>query len=291
MSDDRDDATLSRDIAREARQLLLQMRREFYDEHAAPVDKQTANRLRDAADARSNDLILERLHAARPQDSVLSEEAKDDDSRLRSERVWIVDPLDGTWEYGQNRQDFAVHIALWSNGELRACTVDLPAQDITRSVLDAVTPIALPTDRPLRLVASRSRPPATLESTREALERIVRQAKSTISVWRSSTSGRWEPKSVRSSLAGPTPTCMTPASTSGTSRRRTGSPRTTGCAPPTSTAHRSPSTTCRPTSRISSSRTPSCIPTYDKPWRRHPDREPARHRRTPAGLPAGEPAG
>ena len=177
MSDDRDDATLSRDIAREAGRLLLQMRREFYDEQSSPVDKQTANRLRDAADARSNDLILERLHAARPQDSVLSEEAKDDESRLSAERVWIVDPLDGTWEYGQNRKDFAVHIALWAHGELRACTVDLPAQDITRSVLDPVTPSALPTDRPLRLVASRSRPPATLEATREALERIVRQAK------------------------------------------------------------------------------------------------------------------
>jgi 3'(2'), 5'-bisphosphate nucleotidase len=177
MNDERDDATLSRDIAREAGQLLLQMRLDFYSEHGVTTDKETANQLRDAADARSNDLILERLHSARPQDSILSEEAKDDDSRLAADRVWIVDPLDGTWEYGQNRKDFAVHIALWAFGELHACTVDLPAQELTRSVLDFSSPSELPTDRPIRLVASRSRPPATLEATRAALERIVRQAK------------------------------------------------------------------------------------------------------------------
>jgi 3'(2'), 5'-bisphosphate nucleotidase len=182
MSDQPDDAVLSRDIAREAGQLLLEIRREFYGEeaergHGAVGDRQVADRLRDTADARSNDLILDRLHAARPDDAVLSEEAKDDDSRLAADRVWIVDPLDGTWEYGQNRRDFAVHIALWAGDELRACTVDLPAQQLTRSVLDPVAPTALPSDRPIRLVASRSRPPATLERTRDALARIVRQAK------------------------------------------------------------------------------------------------------------------
>lgn len=177
MSTEGSDAEVSRDIAREAGQLLLGMRRDFIAEHGPIADKQTANRLRDMADATSNELILARLAEVRPGDAVLSEEAKDDPARLEADRVWIVDPLDGTWEYGQDRQDFAVHIALWDGDELHACTVDLPAQMTTRSVLDPVTETPLPVDRPIRLVASRSRPPATLEATREALSRVLRQAK------------------------------------------------------------------------------------------------------------------
>ncbi|NDH19566.1 MAG: 3'(2'),5'-bisphosphate nucleotidase CysQ, partial [Actinobacteria bacterium] len=118
MNDPRSDAAISRDVAQDAGQLLLQIRQDFIAEHGPIGDKETANMLRDRADAASNDLILDFLSSARPQDAVLSEEAKDDPSRLDSERVWIVDPLDGTWEYGQDRADFAVHVALWAAGEL-----------------------------------------------------------------------------------------------------------------------------------------------------------------------------
>lgn len=177
MSANLSDAELSRDVAREAGILLLEIREEFFATRGGDVDRETSNQLRNMADAASNDLILERLQQARPTDAILSEEAKDDASRLNSDRVWIVDPLDGTWEYGQNRADFAVHIALWAHAELHACTVDLPAQRTARTVLDPVQELSLPTDRPIRVVASRSRPPATLETTREALERILRQAK------------------------------------------------------------------------------------------------------------------
>jgi len=176
MSDPRSDAAISRDVAREAGQLLLAIRRDFMSEHGPVQDKETANRLRDQADAASNDLILDLLRQARPGDAILSEEAKDDPIRLESDRVWIVDPLDGTWEYGQDRADFAVHIALWSDKRLRACTVDLPAQGLTRSVLDTVDTSVLPTDRPIRIVASRSRPPATLEQVRSSLARILAEA-------------------------------------------------------------------------------------------------------------------
>jgi 3'(2'), 5'-bisphosphate nucleotidase len=173
MNDPRSDADISRDVAQHAGRLLLEIRRDFLADNGSIADKQTANRLRDAADAASNDLILEMLRRARPDDAVLSEEARDDPSRLQAERVWIVDPLDGTWEYGQNRVDFAVHIALWAGQALHACTVDLPAQGVTRSVLDAVSEPVVPTDRAIRLVASRSRPPATLEQVRVALSRLL----------------------------------------------------------------------------------------------------------------------
>ena len=105
----RSDAELSRDVAQEAGRLLLDLRSSF-----GPVDdKDAANALRKQADRTSHVRIMERLTAARPDDAILSEEGKDDDVRLSAERVWIVDPLDGTYEYGQGRADFAVHVALW----------------------------------------------------------------------------------------------------------------------------------------------------------------------------------
>ena len=162
------DAELSREVAQEAGQLLLELRAGF-----GPIDdKDAANELRKRGDREAHLLIMDRLSSARPNDAILSEEGKDNASRLDAERVWIVDPLDGTYEYGQGRPDFAVHIALWEPAPriLSAATVDLPAQGLTRSVLDDVdAPPALPTDRPIRIVASRSRPPATLPRTVEIL--------------------------------------------------------------------------------------------------------------------------
>jgi 3'(2'), 5'-bisphosphate nucleotidase len=128
-----------------------------------------ARELRDTADRAAHDLIAARLRAERPGDHLLSEEGVEDLARLRADRVWIVDPLDGTWEYGQGRADFAVHVALWTRtadgGVLSACTVDLPAAGTAYSVLDAVPePAHLPTDRPVRVVVSRSRRPEQLDA-------------------------------------------------------------------------------------------------------------------------------
>jgi 3'(2'), 5'-bisphosphate nucleotidase len=173
------DAELSRSIAREAGQLLLALREDFFkDRPAETIDKTVSDLLRDQADRAAHLLIMERLSAARPADAILSEEGKDNDLRLSSSRVWIVDPLDGTWEYGQNRRDFAVHIALWdtSQQKLSAGTVDLPAQGITRSVLDTENLPDLGTDGTIRVVASRSRPPKTLKETVARLGEILVEA-------------------------------------------------------------------------------------------------------------------
>lgn len=163
-----DDSVLSREIAREAGVLLLEVRSSYAD--LDPEDRERARLLRDTGDREAHDLIAARLASARPADVVLSEEGVDDAARLDARRLWIVDPLDGTWEYGQGRSDFAVHVALWTRtpegGELSAGTVDLPAQGVTWSVLDDV-PVAhaVPTDRPVRVVVSRSRRPARLDDT------------------------------------------------------------------------------------------------------------------------------
>ncbi|MGU3651514.1 inositol monophosphatase family protein, partial [Mycolicibacterium sp. A43C] len=93
-------------VAAEAGELLLAVREEvgFYDSYE----------LGDAGDRRANTFILKRLAELRPGDAVLSEEAVDDLSRVHADRVWIVDPVDGTREYSMaGHADWAVHIALW----------------------------------------------------------------------------------------------------------------------------------------------------------------------------------
>ncbi len=171
------DAELSRVIAREAGARLLELRESFGV--MDPEDRDRADRLRKEGDREAQNLIAAALAEYRPDDAILSEEVDDDDRRLTAERVWIVDPLDGTWEFGQSREDFAVHVALWhaSSRTLSACTVDLPAQRMTRSVLDEVTgPGALPGDRPLRVVASRTRPPASLGAAIDILSKRLAES-------------------------------------------------------------------------------------------------------------------
>lgn len=120
------DADLAAAVAKEAGELLLAVRDEvgFYDPYY----------LGDEGDRRSNALILDRLAQARPGDSVLSEEAVDDLARVDADRVWIVDPVDGTHEFSlPGREDWAVHIALWQRsvgvgGGLSDAVVALPAR-------------------------------------------------------------------------------------------------------------------------------------------------------------------
>ena len=83
-------------IATEAGELLLGIRAE------AAAGRLDPSQLKDEGDRRSNELILERLRQTHPDDAVLSEERADDPSRVNSARTWIVDPLDGTREFGED---------------------------------------------------------------------------------------------------------------------------------------------------------------------------------------------
>ena len=117
--------------------------------------------LGDAGDAVANRHLLGLIHADHPDDRVLSEESADDRSRLDADRVWIIDPLDGTREYTEpGRTDWAVHVALWERGKgLTAGAVALPAVGIVLSTGEP--PVVPPLNgRPLRVVVSRSRAPA-----------------------------------------------------------------------------------------------------------------------------------
>ena len=147
-------------LATEAGELLLRVREELADA--------TAAERKDAGDKRSHDFLMDALAKARPGDAVLSEEGADDKVRLGAERVWIVDPLDGTREFSElGREDWAVHVALWQSGELVAGAVALPAQGVTLATPD-VAPPPPPPGAP-RIVVSRTRPPAIALAVRDAL--------------------------------------------------------------------------------------------------------------------------
>ncbi|MEU1951484.1 3'(2'),5'-bisphosphate nucleotidase CysQ [Nocardia rhamnosiphila] len=138
-----DDHTLAAILAGEAGELLLGIR-----ELGGAV-----------GDRRSDNFLLGRLAAERPADAVLSEESPDDGDRVRQSRVWIVDPLDGTREYGEPaRKDWAVHVALAVDGRPAAGAVALPAEGL---VLHTGRPPVLPPPPPpgtVRVALSRSRP-------------------------------------------------------------------------------------------------------------------------------------
>ena len=125
----------------------------------------------DAGDALANRRLLELLRAEHPADSVLSEESVDDGARVGADRVWIVDPLDGTREFAEpGRADWAVHVALWVRGVgVRVGAVALPAQG---RVLGTASPPVVPAraSRPRRVVVSRTRPPPVAEPVAAALD-------------------------------------------------------------------------------------------------------------------------
>jgi 3'(2'), 5'-bisphosphate nucleotidase len=148
-----DDGRLAHDLADRAGRLLLELR----SGGGNPVA------LRKAGDRQSHEFLAAELARLRPGDAVLSEEGIDDAARLSASRVWIVDPLDGTREFGEpGRTDWAVHVALWELGELTEGAVALPAQG---KVLSTAEPLHRPARAPgqLRFVASRTRPPAFVE--------------------------------------------------------------------------------------------------------------------------------
>jgi len=154
-----DDDRLAAELAEQAGALLLDLRAQGGEPGG----------LRKAGDRLSHEFLTAELAARRPGDAVLSEEGRDDRARLSADRVWIVDPLDGTREFGEaGRTDWAVHVALWERGELTAGAVALPAQG---QVLATTAPPAVPpcngADGKLRIVVSRTRPPAFLERLTE----------------------------------------------------------------------------------------------------------------------------
>jgi 3'(2'), 5'-bisphosphate nucleotidase len=184
-----DDHALACELAAEAGRRLLELRARGGDPDV----------LRKAGDRRSHEFLCAELAARRPGDVLLSEEGADDPARRSAGRVWIVDPLDGTREFGEpGRADWAVHVALWERtgpggaGELTAGAVALPAQGKVLSTLDPPSPERCGTetvitgtvshrsasepsaqDRRMRIVVSRTRAPSFVRNISDLLDAEV----------------------------------------------------------------------------------------------------------------------
>lgn len=146
------DLTRAAELALGAGDVLLSLRTQ------AERTGLSGRELKDAGDRAAQGYLAQQLNRYFPGDAVLSEEAVDSSARLDSDRVWIIDPLDGTREYSEFRNDFAVHVALWERGELVAGAVALPGRG--EVLTSQAEPAALP--RPedsLRIAVSRTRAP------------------------------------------------------------------------------------------------------------------------------------
>ena len=152
------DAELAAHLATEAGRVLLAL------QNAGTLDGKD---LGNAGDAQANAYLMQAIRDARPDDGLLSEESACDGSRLAKSRVWIIDPVDGTREYGERRTDWAVHVALAIDGVASIGAVALPGLDV---VLRSDQPAPLPpaAAKP-RMVVSRTRPAPEALKVAEAI--------------------------------------------------------------------------------------------------------------------------
>lgn len=153
------DVELARHIAETAGRILVELQRSGLFEGKA---------LGKAGDRTANAFIMEALKTNRPDDAILSEEEKDNPERLKAKRVWIVDPLDGTREYGEGRTDWAVHVALSIDGEPTIGAVALPGFPLT--LCSGQPPQVPATPGKLRMLVSRTRPAAEAVAVANALD-------------------------------------------------------------------------------------------------------------------------
>ncbi|VXC26967.1 3'(2'),5'-bisphosphate nucleotidase CysQ [Aeromicrobium sp. 9AM] len=168
MTEQERDAALAAELAERAGALLLDLKR---------TSGLTGKELGKAGDEKSNELLLALLAERRPGDAVLSEESADSPERLTADRVWIIDPLDGTREYGMaDRSDWAVHVALWERGApgsaITAAAVAQPALSMVYSTTRSSV-VRGPHSDPIFLVSD-SRPPVFAAEVAEALDAELR---------------------------------------------------------------------------------------------------------------------
>lgn len=143
------DVRLAARLATEAGDILLSIQRS-----AEYAGKDLGNH----GDLQANMYLMRELRHARPGDAILSEEEADSPARLTAKRVWIIDPLDGTREYSEGRDDWAVHVALAIDGIAIVGAVALPALGLTLTSDRPLRP--KPANVPLKMLVSRTRPAA-----------------------------------------------------------------------------------------------------------------------------------
>jgi 3'(2'), 5'-bisphosphate nucleotidase len=165
-----EDAALARELAGATGELLSALR-----------DRTRPGRDREyTGDADAHDFLVRELARRRPDDAVLSEEGTLDPSSWRgAHRLWIVDPLDGSSGFGRGTDEWGVHVALVVDGRLAAGAVAVPGMDalVDSATVGPVPDDPVPTDRPLAVTVSRSRPPAELRAVERAFDvRLVKRS-------------------------------------------------------------------------------------------------------------------
>ncbi len=158
MTSPRTDAQLAAHLAECAGRILIEVRNSGMFEGKS---------LGKAGDQIANEFLVHALRQQRPEDGLLSEESKDTEERLEKDRVWIIDPVDGTREYGEERSDWAVHVALAVNGKPEVGAVALPGLDQVLRTDRLIDVPAAP--EKLRMVVSRTRPAAEAVKVAEAI--------------------------------------------------------------------------------------------------------------------------
>jgi 3'(2'), 5'-bisphosphate nucleotidase len=160
-------------LAQTAGQQLLELRAKTL---VPTGDDVAAKALALKGDSSANDYLIAELIKHRPEDSILSEEAKDDDIRLSANRVWIIDPVDGTYEYARSLPEFAVHVALWDSKEMRliAGAISLPNHNLVYATNDVpVDADYVDTSRPLTIFASPRETVEVVEKLKNGLAKIA----------------------------------------------------------------------------------------------------------------------
>jgi 3'(2'), 5'-bisphosphate nucleotidase len=156
---DLSDAALAAHLAEVTGRILLEVRDSGLFAQAA---------LGKAGDQTANQFLVHAIRAARPDDGLLSEEMKCDGTRLDKRRVWIIDPVDGTREYGEGRADWAVHVGLAIDGVAELGAVALPGLG---QVLRSDRPLPIPpAPKRRRMVVSRTRPAREAVAVAERLD-------------------------------------------------------------------------------------------------------------------------
>jgi 3'(2'), 5'-bisphosphate nucleotidase len=116
--------TVAIDLARRAGAAILG----FYGD-GADVEWKVGNEPVTDADKAANALIVEHLAIEFPDDGILAEETPDTKGRLSHERLWVVDPMDGTKEFIKRNGEFSVMIGLAIDSVARLGVVYQPTKD------------------------------------------------------------------------------------------------------------------------------------------------------------------
>ena len=166
---DETDLELAKRLAVEAGKILANQRRN----NPVPEDVTKRKAYGEVADRLSHNFLMDEFAKARPNDLVLSEEGTDPTARLNSARCWIIDPLDGTFYFANNRNDFAVHVALWERDSNAPANISVAA--VSMPVLETVydtssVKVAAKSNDVPRLLVSGSRPPLQMPQLTAAFD-------------------------------------------------------------------------------------------------------------------------